>query len=181
MSYSLVTNEKLITFEFLVVNILFLTTKQKSSKFATKVDEGFLLGNASNAHRYHVFNNTTGVVEIVVDVTFDESNGSQGHVANELTGNDVSPCEAIKKLTISKVRPQEKDEDEELFWMTNEVIHEDARMEDDQNTTQANPSTSNHPDQEANEPQDMKEAQVFEGVVGEDAPQEQEDDGPIQR
>jgi hypothetical protein len=66
--------------------------------------------------------------------------------------------------------------------MTNEVVHEDARMEDDQNITKANPLTSNQPDQEeVSEPQDMHEAQVFEDVVGEEAPQEPEDDGPIQR
>jgi hypothetical protein len=73
-----------------------------------------------------------------------------------LTGNDVSPCEAIKKLAIGEVRPQENDEDEELIWMSNEVVHEDARMEDDQNITKANPLTSNQPDQEeVSEPQDM--------------------------
>jgi hypothetical protein len=89
---------------------------------------------------------------------------------------------AIKKLPIGEVRPQENDEDEELIWMTNQVVHKDSRMEDDQNTTQANPSTLNHLDQEeVSEPQDMQEAQVFEDVVGEEAPQEQEDDGPIQR
>jgi hypothetical protein len=32
------------------------------------VDEGFLLGYASNAHGYRSFNNTTSLVEIVVDV-----------------------------------------------------------------------------------------------------------------
>jgi hypothetical protein len=69
------------------------------------VNKGFLLGCASNAHGYRVFNNTTSVVEIAVDVTFDESNGSQGHVANELTGNKVPPCEAIKILAIGEVRP----------------------------------------------------------------------------
>jgi hypothetical protein len=50
-----------------------------------------LLGYASNGHGYRVFNNTTSVVEIAVDVTFDESNGSQGHVANELTGKMYHP------------------------------------------------------------------------------------------
>jgi hypothetical protein len=123
------------------------------------VDEGFLLGYASNAHRYHVFNNTTSVVEIAVDVTFDESDGSQGHVANELTENEVPPCKAIKKLAIGEVRPQEKYGDEELIWMTNEVVHGDARMEDDQNTTQANPPTSSHPTQnEVSQLQEMQEA-----------------------
>jgi hypothetical protein len=65
-----------------------------------------LLSYESNAHGYRLFNNTTGVVEIAVDVTFDEPKASQGHVANELTGNEVPPCEAIKKLAIGEVRPQ---------------------------------------------------------------------------
>jgi hypothetical protein len=137
------------------------------------VDVGFLLGYASNAHGYRVFNNTTGAIEIAVHVKFDEYNGSQGHVANELTWNEVSPCEAIKKLVIGEVRPKEKDEDEELIWMTNGVIHGDVRMEDDQNTTWANPITSSHPTQdEVSQPQEMQVAQVLENIVDEEAPQE---------
>ena len=54
-----------------------LNKKNKTSKFAPKIDEGFLLGYASNAHGYCVFNKTSGCVEIACDVTFDESNGSQ--------------------------------------------------------------------------------------------------------
>jgi hypothetical protein len=92
------------------------------------VDEGFFLGYASNAHGYRVFNNTTGLVEIAVDVTFDKSNGSQGHVANDVIGNEMPPCEAIKKIAIGEVRPQEKDEYEEWICMTNEVVHGDIRV-----------------------------------------------------
>jgi hypothetical protein len=145
------------------------------------VDEGFLLGYASNARKYRVFNNTSGVVEIVIDVTFDESNGSQGHIANELTGNEVPTCEAIKKITIGEVRPQEINEDEELIWMTNGDVHGDARMEDDQNTSQANPPTSSHSIQdEVGQPQAMQEGDSPEEAVAEEAPQEQDDDEPIQ-
>ena len=36
-----------------------LNKKAKSSKFAPKVDEGFLLGYGTNEHAYHVFNKTT--------------------------------------------------------------------------------------------------------------------------
>jgi transposase InsO family protein len=39
-----------------------LNKKPKNSKFAPKVDEGFLLGYASNAHGYHVFNKTSSCV-----------------------------------------------------------------------------------------------------------------------
>jgi len=52
-----------------------LNKKPKTSKFAPKVDEGFLLRYSSNEHAYHVFNKTSRRVEITVDVTFDESNG----------------------------------------------------------------------------------------------------------
>ena len=54
-----------------------LNKKPKTSKFAPKVDEGFLLGYGSNKHAYRVFNKTSREVEIKVDVIFDESNGSQ--------------------------------------------------------------------------------------------------------
>jgi hypothetical protein len=45
-------------------------------------------------------------------VKFDESNGSQGHVSNDIAGNEIPPNEAIKKLAIGEVKPQEKDDDE---------------------------------------------------------------------
>jgi hypothetical protein len=105
-----------------------LNKKVKSSKFAPKVDEGFLLGYASNAHGYRVFNSTTSLVEIAVYVTFDESNGSQGHISSDIAGNENSPCEAIKKLAIGEVRPQEKDDDEGRIWMTNGVIDGGAKV-----------------------------------------------------
>jgi transposase InsO family protein len=55
-----------------------LNKKPKASKFASKVDKGFLIGYGTNKHAYRVFNKTTGCVETMVDVKFDESNGSPG-------------------------------------------------------------------------------------------------------
>jgi hypothetical protein len=142
MSFSLVTNLKLITLEYLVVNALFLTRKSRAW--------------ISNAHGYHVFNNTTSLVEIAIDVTFDESNGSQGHVSNDIVGNKEPPCEAIKKLAIGEVRPQEKDDEEGTLWMTNEVFDVAAKVVGDESSTQANPSTSSHPSlEEVHQPQKM--------------------------
>ncbi|WVZ92866.1 hypothetical protein U9M48_038902 [Paspalum notatum var. saurae] len=89
-SYELLTGNKPKCF--------ILNKKTKSSKFAPKVDEGFLLGYASNAHGY------SGLVEIAVDVTFDETNGSQGHLDENVVGNEEPPCAAIKKLAIGEVR-----------------------------------------------------------------------------
>jgi hypothetical protein len=140
-SFSLVTNLKLITLEFFACKYFFLNKKVKSSKFAPRVDKGFLLGYASNAHGYCVFNNTTNLVEIAIDVTFDESNGSQGHISSDIAGNEKSPYDAIKKLAIGEVRPKEKDDDEGRIWMKNEVIDVGAKVVGDKSSTQANTPT----------------------------------------
>ena len=86
-----------------------LNKKPKTSKFAPKVDEGFLLGYGSNQYAYHVFNKTFRRVEIAVDVMFDESNVSQVEQINlGVVGNEEPPCETIKQLAISDIRPQEE-------------------------------------------------------------------------
>ena len=42
------------------------------------------------------------------DVTFDESNGSQvKQVDSSVVGKEDPPCEAIKKMAIGDIRPQE--------------------------------------------------------------------------
>jgi hypothetical protein len=71
----------------------------------------------------------------VVYVTFDESNGSQGHISSDIAENENSPCEAIRKLAIGEVRPQEKDDDKERIWMTNGVIDGGAKVVGDKSST----------------------------------------------
>jgi hypothetical protein len=51
--------------------------RSKSSKFAPKVYEGFLLGYDSNSRAYHVFNKDSDCVETTCDAVFDETNDSQ--------------------------------------------------------------------------------------------------------
>jgi len=83
-----------------------LNKKTKNSKFAPKVDEGFLLGYGTNEHAYHVFNKTTGVVETTVDVKFDESNGSQvEQVDMNLVDDEEPPNQAIMRMGLGEVRP----------------------------------------------------------------------------
>jgi hypothetical protein len=73
-----------------------------------------------------------------------------------LTGNEEPPCEAIKKLAIGEVRPQEKDDEEGTLWMTNEVFDVGTKVVGDKSSTQANPSTSSHPSlEEVHQPQKM--------------------------
>jgi hypothetical protein len=47
------------------------------SKFQSKCDEGFLLGYSLNSKAYHVYNQSSGLVEETSDGEFDETNGSQ--------------------------------------------------------------------------------------------------------
>jgi transposase InsO family protein len=85
-----------------------LNKKTKSSKFASKVDEGFLLGYGNNEHAYRAFNKTTGYVEVTVDVTFDESNGSQvEQVDKNIIDEEEPPSLSIMRMGLGEVRPRE--------------------------------------------------------------------------
>ena len=106
--YELLTGnkQKVSYFRVFECKCFILNKKPKISKFAPKVDAGFLLGYGSNEHAYRVFNKTSGRVEIAVDVTFDESNGSQvEQIDSSVVGNEEPPCEAIKQLAIGDIRP----------------------------------------------------------------------------
>jgi hypothetical protein len=47
------------------------------SKFQSKCDEEFLFGYSLNSKAYRVYNQSSGLVEEISDVEFDETNGSQ--------------------------------------------------------------------------------------------------------
>ena len=157
-----------------------LHTKQetKSSKFAPKVDEGFLLGYGTNEHAYRVFNKTTGVVETTVDVKFDESNGSQvGQVDMNLVDDKESPNLAIMRMGFGEVMPREKE--------NNATI--EVRNDDPSSSTRVEPSSSQVPqDQSHDHGDDHNYGMDQGGAQGEEtqgeAPQvERDDDGePIQ-
>jgi hypothetical protein len=85
-----------------------LHKRSKSSKFAPKVYEGFLLGYDSNSLVYHVFNVTTGCVDTICDAVFDETNGSQKEQVDlDLVDDEDAPCDALQRMAIGDVRPQD--------------------------------------------------------------------------
>jgi len=109
-AYELLTGNKPTVHYFRVFGCkcFILNKKPKSSKFSPKVDEGFFFGYGTNEHAYRVFNKTTGCVETSVDVTFDETNGSQVEQVNpNLVEEEEPPFQAIKKMAIGEVRPRE--------------------------------------------------------------------------
>ena len=107
-----------------------LNNKAKHSKFAPKVDEGFLLGFGTNEHAYRVFNINTGCAEITVDVKFDESNGSQvEQVQSDLVDNEEPPSQSILRMGLGEVKPiedqeedQEQDQEQDQAPVVNPII-----------------------------------------------------------
>jgi hypothetical protein len=115
-SYELLTSNKpkVSYFRVFGCKCFILNKRPKTYKFAPKVDEGILLGHGSNEHAYRVFNKTSDRVKVAVDVTFDESNSFQEEqVDSSVVGKEDPPCEAIKQLAISDIRPQEDQATEE--------------------------------------------------------------------
>jgi hypothetical protein len=109
-SYELLTGNKSNVSYFRVFGskCYVLQKRSKSSKFAPKVYEGFLLGYDSNSRAYHVFNMTTGCVETTCDTVFDETNGSQKEQVNlDLVDDEEAPCDALQRITIGDVRSQD--------------------------------------------------------------------------
>jgi transposase InsO family protein len=73
-----------------------LLKRSKTSKFAPKVYEGFLLGYDSNSCAYHVFNKDSGCVKTTCDALFDKTNGSQ---VKQYDLNDVDDEKALVIVT----------------------------------------------------------------------------------
>ena len=65
------------------------------------------------------------MIEIAVDVTFDEIDGSQKEQVNvEIVGNEAAPHEAIKNLAIGEIKPIEDDNEESVVHIDHDTtIH----------------------------------------------------------
>jgi hypothetical protein len=77
--YELLTGNKPNVSYFRVFGSKFyvLLKRSKSSKFASKVYEGFMLAYDSNSHAYRVFNKDSSCVETTCDAVFVETNISK--------------------------------------------------------------------------------------------------------
>jgi hypothetical protein len=87
--------------------------RSKSSKFAPKIYEGFMLGYDSNSRAYRVFNKDSSCVETIYDAVFDETNGSQVEQYDlDNVDDEETPCDALRNIVVGDVRPQEANEDQ---------------------------------------------------------------------
>ena len=176
---SRVTNLRCITLEFLAVSVSYLTRKPKKLKFEPKVDEGFLLGYGTNEHDYLIFNKTTGCIEITVDVTFDESNGSQVEQVNKsFVDQEEPPSVSIMRMSLSEVRPCEENTQAPVEVNVNDQLSSSTRVEP--------PSSQVTQDQSQAHVDDHVQGMDQGGAQGEEAQEEapqaenDDDDGPIQ-
>jgi hypothetical protein len=161
----------------LAVSVSYLTRKTKSSKFASKVDEGFLLGYGTNEHAYRVFNKTTCCVEVTVDVIFDESNGSQVEKIDKNLVDEEEPSSlSIMRMDLGEVRPHEV--------QAQTLVEE--RNNDPSSSTRVEPPSSQLPQDQSQVHGDdqvhgIDQGGEHGGEAQEDAPQvEDDDDRPIQ-
>jgi hypothetical protein len=107
--YKIITGKKPSVHYFRIFGFkcFILNKKPKASKFASNVDEGFLLGYGTNEHAYRVFNKTTGCVETTVDMKFDESNGSQREqVSENLVDDEEPPIVSIFRMGTGELMPR---------------------------------------------------------------------------
>jgi transposase InsO family protein len=108
-SYELLTGKKPNVSYFRVFGskCFILIKRGRSSKFAPKAVEGFLLGYDSNTRAYRVFNKSTGLVEVSWDIVFDETNGSQVEQIDLDELDDAEAlCIALRNMSIGDVCPK---------------------------------------------------------------------------
>jgi hypothetical protein len=112
-SYELLTGNKpnVSYFRVFESKCYILVKRDRHSKFAPKVVEGFLLGYDSNTKAYMVFNKSSGLVEVTSDAVFNETNGSpREQVDLDDIDEDEVPTTAMRTIAIGDVRPQEQQE-----------------------------------------------------------------------
>jgi hypothetical protein len=178
--YEIITGKKPSVHYFRVFGCkcFILNKKPKASKFASKVDEGFLLGYGTNEHAYRVFNKTTGCVETMVDVKFDESNGSQREqVSENLVDDEELPSVSIFRMGTGEMMPREVQAQVPVNTSNHDPPSstrvEASRSQDSQEESQVHGDDHERGFDQGGEQSD--DAQV-------EAPQvEDDDDGPIQR
>src|SRR3989337_3100476 len=126
-AYELLTDKKPNVSYFKVFGAkCWIRDPHHNSKFAPKAHEGFMLGYGKDSHTYRVFNTYHNKVVEIVDVWFDETNGSQReHLPPVL--DERSPEETIKFKAIEDVIPTEESAEEVI--PEHEEHHADAPEE----------------------------------------------------
>jgi hypothetical protein len=172
-SYELLTgkNPNVSYFRVFESKCFILIKRGRSSKFAPKVVEDFLLGYDSNTKAYRVFNKSTGLVKVSYDIVFDETNGSQVEQVDldELDDEEAS-CVALRNMSIGDVCPKEFEEPPQAQDQPSSSIQASPPTQDEEMTQEEEDE-----DQDNEPPQDED---IDQG--GDEDEQDKEDDQEIQ-
>jgi hypothetical protein len=113
----------------------------------------------------------------MVDVKFDESNGSQvKQIDLDVVGKEKLPCEAIKQMAIGDVRPVETTEEDDPQLQVSTPLQGPAVVQGPENLQNAEASRSggSAPEQRDSEVQDSNQQE--DENIPDDEPQADDDD-----
>jgi hypothetical protein len=97
-----------------------------------------LLGDDSNSRAYRVFNKDSGCVETTCDAVFDETNGFQVEQYDlDIVDDKEAPCEALQRMAIEDVRPQDPSEPQAPNDTTPPTQDDEQNQEDELDEDQA--------------------------------------------
>jgi hypothetical protein len=166
-SYELLTDKKSNVSYFRVFGskCFILIERGRSSKFAPKAVEGFLLGYDTNTRAYRVFNKSTGLVEVSCDIVFDETNGSQvEQVDLDELDDEEAPCVVLRNMSIGDMCPKEtkeptqaQDQPSSSMQATPPTQDEDQAQDDEDEDQEDEPPQEEDIDQGGDEDDQDKE------------------------
>jgi hypothetical protein len=98
-----------------------------------------LLGYSHNSKAYRVYNQSSGLVEEISDVEFDETNGSQEEQKNLNDIGNEGLRIAMKNMTMGNVKPKDEDDDDpstlfQVLTSSSSTSHKDQVSNCDRNT-----------------------------------------------
>jgi hypothetical protein len=103
-------------------------------KFDKRCDEGFLLGYSTTSKVYRVWNNSSGILEEVHDMQFNETNGSQDEEENLDDVGGTQLVEEMKNMDIGDIRAKQvidiQDDDKDQVLNSPFKLASDSQVQD---------------------------------------------------
>jgi hypothetical protein len=130
--YELLNGRKPNIAYFWVIGCKCYTLKKDTrlGKFEKKCDDGFLLGYSTTSKSYRVWNLTSGTLEEVYDVEFDETKGFQDENENLDDVRCIQLSNAMKNMDVGDMRPRQviDEEDDQVQVLPNSNVQVDTNQ-----------------------------------------------------
>ena len=99
-------------------------------KFEKKCDEGFLLGYSTTSKAYRVLNLSSGTLEEIHDVEFDETKGSEDENENLEDVRGIELSNVIKNMNVGELMPKQvnDNEDDQVQVLSNSNVQVDTNQ-----------------------------------------------------